>query len=182
MKNIFISLVNFKGRNNTLECLNSIKNLNIDGYKLTILVIDNKSNEELDLKKTYLSNIPIKIILNKDNLGFAGGHNIGIKYALQNDADYVLILNNDTIVDRNLVQELFNEAEKNKRIGIVAPKIYFASGFEFHKKRYKKEDLGKVIWFAGGNMDWKNIIGKHKRVDKVDREQYEKVSETGFAS
>lgn len=182
MKNIFISLVNFNGRTNTLVCLDSIKKIKTDGFKLTVLVIDNKSNEELDLKETYLSEIPLKIIFNKDNLGFAGGHNVGIRYALQNDADYVLILNNDTIIDGNLLQELLTIAEKDEKNGIVAPKIYFAKDNEFHKERYKKEDLGRVLWYAGGQMDWGNIIGKHRGVDEVDRGQYEEISETGFAS
>ena len=182
MKNIFISLVNFNGRLNTLACLDSIRKIKTDGFQLTVLVIDNKSNEELDIKETYLSEIPLKIILNKHNLGFAGGHNIGINYALQNDANYVLILNNDTIVDSNLLQELLSVAENDNKNGIVAPKIYFASGFEFHKNRYKEEDLGRVIWYAGGEMDWEDIIGKHRGVDEVDRGQYETISETGFAS
>ncbi|MEM4230386.1 MAG: glycosyltransferase, partial [Candidatus Pacearchaeota archaeon] len=54
--------------------------------------------------------------------------------------------------------------------------------FEFHKKRYKKEDLGKVIWFAGGKMDWQNVIGLHIGVDEIDKGQFEKISEIDFAS
>jgi hypothetical protein len=182
MKNIFISTLNFNGRKNTLECLDSIKKLTQNNFKLQVILIDNGSKEDIGINGTYLGEIPLKIIKNKDNLGFSAGHNVGIKYALSKNADYVLILNNDTIVDKNLIDELFSVCEKDKIIGIACPKIYFASGFEFHKKRYKTEDLGKIIWYAGGKMDWKNIIGVHVGVDEVDRGQYDKVLETEFAS
>src|SRR3989304_3264732 len=56
--------------------------------------------------------------------------------------------------------------------GIVSPKIYFAPGFEFHKDKYPKTDLGKVIWYAGGRIDWSNIIGMHVGVDEVDIGQF----------
>lgn len=182
MKNILISLVNYNGKKNTLECLDSIKNLKIDSFNPIVLVVDNMSNEKFNIKESYLPNIPLKIILNKNNLGFAGGHNIGISYALNHNIEYTLILNNDTYVDSNLIENLLQVFGESQDIGIVAPKIYFAPGFEFHKKRYKKTDQGKVIWYAGGEMDWKNITGKHRGVDEIDERQYEKISETDFAS
>ena len=59
------------------------------------------------------------------------------------------------------------------KIGLVSPKIYFAPGFEFHKDRYKEEDLGKVIWYAGGEFDWDNIGNIHRGIDEVDQGQYD---------
>ncbi len=181
MRNIFISIVNFNGRKNTLECLNSIKKLAQTNFKLQVVLVDNGSREALKIDETYLEAIPLKIIKNKDNLGFSGGHNTGIKYAISRNADYILILNNDTVVDKNLILEL-TKTFNNNDVGIAAPKIYFAPGFEFHKKRYKKEDLGKVIWYAGGDMDWKNVIGRHRGVDEVDYGQYDKALEIDYAS
>ncbi len=66
--------------------------------------------------------------------------------------------------------------------GAISPKIYFAKGFEFHKNRYKKEDLGKVLWYAGGKIDWKNMLGFHRGVDEVDIGQFSKLYETEFAT
>lgn len=182
MKKVFISIINFNGRKNTLECLKSIDNLSMAGIDLNVILIDNGSREKLDLEENFLKNASLKILLNNKNLGFSGGHNLGINYALSKTADYVVILNNDTILDKNLVYELLNAFDKNSNIGIVSPKIYFAKGFEFHKDRYKKEDQGCVLWYAGGDMDWNNIIGKHKGVDVVDNGQYEKEEETDFSS
>jgi len=182
MKKVFISIINFNGKKNTLECLRSIDNLNMTGIDLNVVVIDNASKEKLDLEEKILQNASLKIILNNNNLGFSGGHNVGINYALSKTADYVVILNNDTILDKNLVYELLNVFDKDLKIGIVSPKIYFAKGFEFHKDRYKNEDIGNVLWYAGGDMDWENVIGKHIGVDEVDKGQYEKQREIDFSS
>lgn len=182
MKKVFVSIINFNGKKNTLECLKSVDNLNMTGVDLNVVVIDNGSKEKLDLEDNFLQNVSLKIILNNKNLGFSGGHNLGINYALSNNADYVVILNNDTILDKNLIYELLSAFDKDSSIGIASPKIYFAKGFEFHKDRYKKEDQGYVLWYAGGDMDWNNIIGKHRGVDEVDKGQNEKEKETDFSS
>jgi GT2 family glycosyltransferase len=155
--------------------------MNSKNFKISVVVIDNASIEKFEIRNSKFE-IDVKIIRSEKNLGFSGGQNVGIKYSLDNGADYILILNNDTIVDKDLIEELLNTAEKDKAIGIAVPKIYFASGSEFHKDKYKKEDLGKVFWYAGGEMDWKNVIGFHRGVDGVDSGQYDRIEKTDFAS
>jgi len=183
MKHVFVSIINFNGTSNTLECLLSLDKINSKSFKISVVVIDNASKDEFKVQSSKFKVFQgLRVISNDKNLGFSGGQNVGIKYALDNGADYVLILNNDTIVDKNLIEELLNAAQKDKNIGIAVPKIYFASGFEFHKDRYKKSDLGKVFWYAGGEMDWKNVIGFHRGVDEVDRGQYDRIEKTDFAS
>lgn len=182
MKHVFISLLNFNGLKNTLACLASLKNIKLNNFKLTIVAVNNPSKEEFDLKINSLGEIPLVVIKNSKNLGFAGGNNIGIEYALENGADYVLILNNDTYVDKDFLVELLKVAEQNSSAGILVPKIYFASGFEFHKDRYSQKEKGKVFWYGGGEMDWANVIGHHRGVDEVDRGQYNKTEETEIAT
>lgn len=182
MKSVFVSILNFNGRKNTLDCLESLKKINIDDFKLTIIVVDNNSAERLNLRDESFGKIELKIIANEVNLGFSGGQNVGIKYALENGADYVLILNNDTYVDENFLKELIEAVEADKSIGITVPKIYFATGFEFHKERYSGKEKGKVMWYAGGEMDWKNIIGHNHGVDDVDEGQFDKLGETEVAT
>jgi GT2 family glycosyltransferase len=182
MKSIFVSVVNFNGEKNTLECIESLKKIDISDFKLTILVIDNNSSEKFDMQEGTFGKIEVKIIKNEKNFGFSGGHNVGIKYALENAADYVLILNNDIYVDPNFLTELLRVAAENRGTGILVPKIYFAPGFEFHKDRYSKEELGKVFWYAGGGIDWKNIIGSHRGVDEADKGQFDKTEETDIAT
>lgn len=150
-------------------------------FELTTIVVDNAStdNSVILIKKAFPK---IKLIQNQENLGFAEGNNVGIRYALNNGADYIVLLNNDAIISENLIDELLKAAEEKKEAGIFAPKIYFAPGFEFHKERYKKEQRGKVIWYAGGIIDWQNILASHRGVNEVDIGQYEAVQETDFAT
>lgn len=180
MKSVFVSIINFNGKKNTLDCLSQIDSINVEGLDLTVLVIDNASEEKIEIEDNFLKNFPLVFIKNDKNLGFSGGHNIGIKYAFSNGADYVIVLNNDVVLDKNFIRELILSAEKEN--GIISPKIYFAKGFEYHKDRYKKEDLGKVFWYAGGQMDWKNVIGSHIGVDEVDRGQFDSKCETEYAT
>ena len=179
---ILISILNYNGKEDTIACLKSLDNLRIGENLVQVLVIDNASREEVHEADLTLKHIPVALIKNKDNLGFAGGHNVGLRYAIEKNMDYVMILNNDTVVHENLLIELLKTAKENEKAGVIAPKIYFASGSEYHKERYKKEDLGKVIWFAGGIIDWKNMIGHHRGVDDVDKGQFDKVEEIEYGS
>ncbi|OIP58179.1 MAG: glycosyltransferase family 2 protein [Candidatus Levybacteria bacterium CG_4_10_14_0_2_um_filter_36_16] len=180
MKKVAIIIINYNREKDTVDCLESILAIESSKNILTTIVVDNGSKNKFATNKNY-KEIGLKILRSEKNLGFAGGNNFGIKHALNNGADYVLLLNNDTFVDRKFIKELIDVFEEKKDAGIVAPKIYFAKGFEFHD-RYRAEDLGKVFWYAGGIMDWNNVIGKHRGVDDVDTGQYDKIEKTDFAS
>lgn len=203
-----IIIASWNRKKDTLETLESLVKSTIRDFQLEIVVVDNGSTdgsvealekyshkfmssaeETLGEKRGGAEQIcdnshkPIfKLIKNQTNLGFAEGNNIGIRYVLKNDSDYIILLNDDTIVDKNLVLQLINGAIRNKDAGILSPKIYFAKGFEFHKERYKRQDLGKVIWSAGGDIDWNNIYATNHGVDEVDRGQFDKVREIDFAT
>jgi GT2 family glycosyltransferase len=179
MKKVFISLLTFNDNKSTLDCLDSIETLKTESIKLSVVVVDNASENAFSVNKKY-KNFELEIIRNEKNLGFSGGHNIGIKYALSEGADYVVVLNNDTILDRDLIINMLEGFKEN--VGVVVPKIYFAKGYEYHKDRYKKEELGKVIWYAGGKMDWKNVFGQHVGVDEVDRKEFNMPYETEIAT
>jgi len=184
VKKVFIVVLNFNGKEDTLECLASVSRLQVTGYRLQVVVVDNGSMDG-SVEKIKSQKLKIKnfiLIENKENLGFAEGNNVGLRFALKNRADFVLVLNNDTFVDKNLIVELLQTAESCQKAGIFGPKIYFAPGFEFHRGRYRAEDLGKVIWYAGGKIDWQNTLFSHRGVDEVDQGQYGQVEETDFVS
>ena len=182
MKHVVVSLLNFNGRKNTLDCLESLVNIEKDNFRITVVIIDNASEEKLELESGNFKGTPLIVIKNSKNLGFSGGHNISIEYVFENKADYVLILNNDTYVDKNFLTELLKIANKDESVGILAPKIYFAPGFEFHKNRYSQKERGKVFWYGGGKMDWANVNGYHRGVDEVDKGQYNEAEETEIAT
>jgi GT2 family glycosyltransferase len=182
MKKIYIVSINYKKHKNTINLLESLKKITKENYFLSTVVIDNFPEDQIKVKESEYKDINLKVIYNKKNLGFSGGCNTGIKYALENEANYVLLLNNDTLVKEDFLLKLFEFAEKTQDAGLIVPKIYFAKGYEFHKDKYKKDDLGKVFWYAGGILDWKNVIGMHRGVDEVDHGQYDETGETDFAS
>lgn len=182
MKKVFVVILDYNGHKDTLELLLSLQNVKKENLDLFVVVVDNYPKDPIKLNPSDYKDLNLHLIYNRQNLGFSGGNNVGINYSLKNDADYVLVLNNDTLVEPLFVKELVSAAQKDERVGIVVPKIYFAKGYEFHKDRYKENELGKVIWYAGGFIDWDNVIGGHRGVDELDRGQYNKVWETTLAT
>ncbi|RJR29515.1 glycosyltransferase family 2 protein [Candidatus Microgenomates bacterium] len=178
---IAIVILNYNGTNVVGDCLASVGKLKTTGFELITYVVDNASTDES--VKLILERFPkVTLIKNEKNLGFSEGNNVGIRQALKNGADFVLLLNNDTVVDTNCVTALLEEAQKRPKGGIFGPKIYFAKGYEFHNDRYKESELGKVIWYAGGKIDWNTVLASHRGVDEVDRGQYDVAVKTSFVS
>lgn len=184
MTKVSIVVLNWNRKEDTLACLKSLEKLETSGIMLQVIVVDNGSNDDsVKVLKKYKSRIfGYAMLENSENLGFTGGNNRGIKGALKDKSDYVMMLNNDTEVDPALIAELLKVAKKYPNAGIFSPKIYFGAGHEYHKSRYKKNESGKVIWFAGGEVDWDNVSTVHRGVDEVDRGQYDKTEEVGNAN
>jgi GT2 family glycosyltransferase len=175
---IAVIVLNWKQPKLTIDTVESFLKIKHSNFSYKILLVDNGSPDDSILKfsQLYGNNKNVEIIKLKKNLGYVGGNNAGIKYSLKNKFDYSLLTNNDVIVDPDFLNKLIVHAKKDKITSIFGPKIYFAPGFEFHKDRYSKKDLGKVIWSAGGKMDWANILGSNIAVDEVDKGQYDTVN------
>ena len=181
-RKIFVAAINFNNSKITLKFLESLRKINKEDFQLFVTIVDNSTKEKIDIKENDFKDLNLKIIDPQKNTGFTGGNNLAIKYALSQNADYVLIINNDVVLDKDLVSELLKTIDSEENIGVAVPKIYFAKGFEFHKGRYKEEDLGKVFWYGGGKIDWKNMIATHRGVDEVDQGQFNKKEETEYAT
>lgn len=168
----------------TKEQLLDIAKLDTAGINAECLVVDNGSDDctEAELSDCKLKNMDYRFIESGANLGFAGGNNVGIKDAIKRGFNYIIFMNNDLILPKDLVVKLVSFMDKNPEVGLTSPKMYFAPGYEFHKDRYKKSELGKVFWYAGGHIDWKNVLSSHRGVDEVDHGQYDKIIETDFAN
>lgn len=116
------------------------------------------------------------------NLAYVGGNNLGINRALNDHCDYILIINNDVLVNPRFLIHLIDFCSSNESVGVVGPKIYFAPDHEFHHNRYSDNDRGKVIWSAGGSIDWKNVYCQNIGIDEVDSGQYNDNTDVDFLS
>lgn len=182
MIKIFILILNFNGARSTIELFDSLSILNTPkGTEIEKIIIDNGSVD--DSVNRMKDKLPNEILLETGkNLGFTGGNNFGMKYAINNGADYIMILNNDTRVSRDMIINLYKTINSDENIAGILPKIYFEKGFEFHNNRYKENEKGKVIWYAGGTIDWQNLIGKNIGVDEVDMGQYDNQKKVDLAT
>jgi GT2 family glycosyltransferase len=161
---VYIIVLNWNGKADTLECLSSLKKIQYPSYR--VCLVDNASTD--DSVEAVRSKFPtVEIIENSENLRFAQGNNVGIKFALQHNADYVLLLNNDTKVDSEFLKEMIKVSESDCKIGMVGPKIY----------HYDPPDL---IWSAGGEISfWKGKIA-HRGLRKSDSEKFSEIADVDY--
>lgn len=166
MKKVAVVVLNYKVSELILKCIDSIRKS--DYENLLIIVVDNNSGDGVEQGlRVKGEGSRVIFIQNKENLGYTGGNNEGIKKALDMQSDYVFILNPDTIIKQNTIRELVAGGESNQA-GIIGPKIYFENS--------------KKIWFAGGIVDINNVLGSHKGVDEEDSGQYDKNEETEYVT
>ncbi len=196
---VSIIILNWNGWRDTLECLESVYQIDYPNYD--VIVVDNGSTDNsvkkikeycagkikvkskffeynpynkpiyvLEYtrseaekcvnfrKEKYFSKLPsnrkLRLILNRENLGFAEGNNVGIRYALKISSNYILLLNNDTIVTSKFLSKLINEASNYRNVGIFQPKIL---------NMYHPE----VLDSTGHIFKWGRIVDRgHGEVDK----------------
>lgn len=165
MPKVAIIIVNWNGLKDTHECLDTVRKISYSNYE--IIVVDNGSEKyDADILEKMFGT-EIIIIRSRENLGFAGGNNLGIRCALDRGAEYVLLLNNDTVVDKNFLSEMVNVAGSDKNIGMVGAKIFFYS------------ELNR-IWFAGGKINRLLTKGEMVGYNQIDKGQYDTIRETDF--
>lgn len=120
---VYIIIIHWGSLNDTLACLESVYALDYPNFK--IIIINNDSAH--DLSDSIIKPYPQVILINNnENIGFTGGNNVGIRYAMANGTDYLWLLNNDTVVERDCLSKIICLAESCDRIGMVSPMIHFA--------------------------------------------------------
>lgn len=163
---VYIVVINYNNFEDTIECIKSLNSIYYKNKK--ILIVDNysKNNSVKELK----AHIPSCDILQlNENLGFAGGNNVGIKKALELGADYVLLINNDTTVNKDFLDKMVEVFYKYEDVGIVGGKI-----LNYYNKN--------LISHAGGNIDLFKYTTTHYGLNKFDSSEYNTEREVGFIS
>lgn len=147
---VAIVLINYNGINDTLACIESL--MKIPSLELhQVILVDNASalDEGTEIKRIYPE---LTLVKSETNDGFASGNNIGICLALEKKYRYILLLNNDTIVDIELIDELKKYCDD---YNVSVPKILYYS------------DPNK-IWYGGGSINTKTGNAKHYNMDRSD--------------
>jgi GT2 family glycosyltransferase len=139
MPRVAIILLNWNGKDQTLDCLASLHQLTYPSFR--VVLVDNASGDG-SIQAVRSSFPDVELIENRENLGFAQGNNVGMECALR-DADYILLLNNDTVVAPSFLGFMIDAAEADPQIGMLGPTIYYY-------------DHPQTIWSAGGAIDWKH--------------------------
>ena len=164
--NVEIIILTWNGKEDTLECLNSLQKVRYDNIGIT--VVDNASTD--DTSELIAAEFPsVKLIKNSTNLMYAGGNNVAIKEALNGEAEYILILNNDTILHEDFLTFLVETISSEVEIGIVVPKINY----------YNNKNL---IWYAGGFVNFFTGNIYHRGLRKWDDGKYDAANEVDYAT
>lgn len=161
---IVIVLLNFNGDKDTLECLKSLEKVSYPNFQT--IVVDNGSLEtsRARLRKAH-PHLPI--LENGTNLGFAGGNNPGIKWALSHHAEWILLLNNDTTVDPDFLHAFLRAAESQPQAKILGAKIlrYLEPEIIDHLGGAWRAQIGEFVSHHSGEKDHRFL--EMKQVDYV---------------
>jgi hypothetical protein len=163
---VAVILLNWNGKQDTLACLESLRQ--VDYADFTTIVVDNGSND--GSVPAIRSAFPAVTILETgQNLGFSGGNNVGIRYALANKFDYLLLLNNDTVVAPDILKVLIATSQTRPDAGFLGAKIYFHSQPDrlWYAGARWLPDRADCIHVGGGQID--------------DGRQWADVQETDYA-
>jgi GT2 family glycosyltransferase len=166
-KKVGIILLNYKGTKDTFECVGSLEKIEYKNYH--IIIVDNHSQDGSYEKLKAEFGDRHTIIEASDNGGFAKGNNIGIRYALEQGCDYILLLNNDTLVEKDFLNKMVECYERYSDTGIVGPKILY-------------EGNRDLIWFCGGEINLKRFYGFHYGEGQKDSEEFNKEREITFTT
>ena len=119
---VSIIILNWNGLQDTIACLESLQKVTYPNCAITVVDNGSKGDDVQILRDRYGNHV--HIVANDNNYGFSEGNNIGIRASLHQEADYLLLLNNDTVVAPNFLAELVQAAVDHNDTCIVHPKIY----------------------------------------------------------
>lgn len=160
MVEIYVIILNYNNYTDSYECIKSVQKIAKENQnKINIVFVDNCSTDDSysRIKEEFCNDI--FIIRNDKNLGYAGGNNIGIKYALNNHSDYICVLNNDTIIQEDFFGILIEKLNEDNKIGFISPAI----------EEYSQD----IIQSTGGDINLKRgvVTANNFGAKRVDLEK-----------
>jgi len=165
MDKLAIILVNYNGIEYNINCINSILDSSFKNFEIIVVDNDSKDGSVEELERVF--NNKITLIKLNDNLGFSGANNIGIEYAKENNFDYIMLLNNDTVIDKDMISIMIESSKYHNCL--VSPKIYYY-------------DNKNIIWSAGGTINWKKGLPIQYGINEEDENENGKLMNIEFAT
>jgi len=163
---IKILILNWNGKHLLKPCLDSVSAIDYPNY--SVMVIDNGSTD--NSVKMVNENFPkVDILELKDNYGFAGGYNRCFTQLRDEYSEFVLLLNNDTEIDSNILSSFMQAKDMYGDNNLYGGKIF-----------YKKNP--EVIWYAGGNVNLKYLKLSHRGIRQTDSAEYSKPMQTDYVT
>jgi GT2 family glycosyltransferase len=163
---VTIVILNWNGIEDTRECLQSLRNVTYPSYR--IVVVDNGSEHEEGAALETEFGDAVTIIQNERNVGFAGGANIGIRQALEDRTNFVLLLNNDVTVDPGFLDAMVEFASARSDLAAACPKAYLS-------------DQRNVIYSAGGTVNLWTGVARQVGRGETDHGQFERAKVRDYA-
>lgn len=160
---IGIVMVNYNGSQLTIDCIDSLQKSTYSNYH--IYLVDNGSHEEqlCELKRYCSKLLNVTLIDTKVNNGIAKGNNIGVTSAVKDNCNYIMLLNNDTIVDPYMLEILVHKTIKE--------------GYELSTPLMFYYDHPQKIWCAGGKFNFYKGTTSHfhenQHIDEVELKEVE---------
>ena len=154
------------------EFCDSLRNQNTKNFHLYIA--DASTNKQ----SIHIDNVPHSV-LPIENKGYAHGVNEGLKQAMSDGIEHFCVINDDVTFEKTFISDL-DKAFSSHQNTAFGGKIYYARGYEYHKDRYQQNDRGKILWYAGGSVDWNHATTTHRGVDEIDQGQFNVEEKTGF--
>jgi len=118
---VIVIILNWNNAGDTLQCLASLESLTYPNYGL--LIVDNGSTDD-SVQRIRAVYSTVTLLETGENLGYAGGNNVGIRYALEQGADYVLLLNDDVVLAEDAISALLKVAVQHPEAGFLGPNVY----------------------------------------------------------
>ena len=159
---VYVVVLTWNQRKVTLECLESLAQMTYPNFR--VVVVDNGSTDgTVDAIKNQFPDV--EVVVNERNLGYPGGCNVGLRYALNQGVDYIFAINNDVTVDPAILDELMREMSPD--VGILTPKVYFASD-------------PQRIWSVGGSRNPLTLEMNRVGDCELDRGQWDELLERDY--
>jgi hypothetical protein len=161
-----VIVLSWNRREDTLQCLQSLSR--IGRQDVGIICVDNGSRDgSADAIRAAFPSVTL--LETGENLGYCGGNNVGLRHALERDAEWVLLVNNDATVAEDVVDGFERVIRERPLAGVLAGKVYFA-------------DRRSTIWFAGQRVGaLVGYSGRPRGYGRADGPRYQEVVDTGRA-